>query len=122
VSTFIELKDEAEQQIRAHIRSTSSESAHHFVVDSTNYFVEHGAALVAALRVWAVPRQKSDADLRALMDLASPTTLLNIARRLAQGHSPNELLASVQLEAIAYAPLHQLSDTLEFARKGLKPS
>jgi hypothetical protein len=43
VSTFSELEDQAEQEIRAHIRSTSSNSTHHLVVDSTNYFVDHGA-------------------------------------------------------------------------------
>jgi hypothetical protein len=40
VGIFSELKDQAEQEIRAHIRSTSSNSTHHFVVDSTNYFVD----------------------------------------------------------------------------------
>jgi hypothetical protein len=52
MSTFTELKDQAEKQIRAHIRSMSSDSSHHFVVDSTNYLVEHGAVLLAALRLW----------------------------------------------------------------------
>jgi hypothetical protein len=55
VSTFGELKELAEQEIRAHIRSTSWDSTHHFVVDSTNYFVDHGAGLLAALRVWESP-------------------------------------------------------------------
>jgi Arc/MetJ-type ribon-helix-helix transcriptional regulator len=91
-------------------------------VDSTNYFVERGAVLLAALRLWAESRQKTDADLRALIDSASPTTLVNIARELAESHSPDELHASVQLEGIAYAPLPSLSDTLDFARKGLQPS
>jgi hypothetical protein len=84
VSTFIELRDQAEQQIRAHIRSTSSDSTHHFIVDSTNYFVEHGAVLLAALRLWAKPRQKTDADLRALIDSANTATLEDIARELAE--------------------------------------
>jgi hypothetical protein len=75
VSTFIELKEQAEQDIRAHLRSTSSDSTHHFVMDSTNYFVEHGAVLLAALRLWAEPRQKTDGDLRALIDSANAATL-----------------------------------------------
>jgi hypothetical protein len=122
VSTFIELREQAEQDIRAHIRSTSSDSTHHFVVDSTNYFVEHGAVLLAALRLWAEPRQKTDADLRALMASANAATLENIAEELAKSHSPDELHASVQLEGIAYAAPRQLYDTLDFARKGLRPS
>jgi hypothetical protein len=84
VSTFIELKEQAEQDIRAHIPSTSSDSAHHFVVDSTNYFVERGAVLLAALRLWAEPRHETDADLRALIDSASARTLVIIARDLAE--------------------------------------
>jgi hypothetical protein len=91
-------------------------------VDSTNYFIEHGAVLLAALRLWAEPRQKTDADLRALIDSANAATLENIAEELARSHSPDELHASVQLEGIAYETPHQLYDTLEFARKGLQPS
>jgi len=37
-------------------------------MDSTNYFVEHGAVLLAALTLWAVPRQEGDADLLSLID------------------------------------------------------
>jgi hypothetical protein len=77
VSTFIELREQAEQEIRAHLRSTSSDSTHHFVVDSTNYFVEHAAALLAALRLWA--------------GSANAATLENIAEELAKSHSPDEL-------------------------------
>jgi hypothetical protein len=91
-------------------------------MDSTNYFVEHGAVLLAALRLWAVSRQKTDADLLALIDSASARTLVKIARDLAESHGPDELHASVQLEGIAYEPPRQLSDTLDFARKGLQPS
>jgi hypothetical protein len=122
VSTFIELKEQAEQEIRAHLQSSSPDSAHHFVLDSTNYFVEHGAVLLAALRLWAEPRREKDADLRALINSASARTLVIIARELAESHSPDELHASVQLEGIAYEPRRQLSDTLDFARKGLQPS
>jgi hypothetical protein len=122
VSTFIELKEHAEQEIRAHLQSSAPDSAHHFVLDSTNYFVEHGAVLLAALRLWAEPRRETDADLRALINSASARTLVIIARELAESHSPDELHASVQLEGIAYEPRRQLSDTLDFARKGLQPS
>jgi hypothetical protein len=122
VSTFSELKEQAEQEIRAHTQSTSSDSTHQFVVDSTNYFVDHGAGLLAALRVWGESRRKTDADLRALIDSADGATLENIAEVLAHSHNPDELHASVQLEAIAFAPTPQLYAALDFARKGLKPS
>ena len=122
MSTYIELRDQAATEIRAHVRSTSPDSTHHFTVDHTNYFVEHGAVLLAALRLWAVPRQKTDQDLRKLIDSANAATLENIAEQLAKSNHPDELLASVQLEGIAYAPPSQLYDLLEFARKGLQPS
>jgi hypothetical protein len=122
VSTLIELRERAEQEIRAHVRSTSSGSTHHFVVDSTSYFVEHAAVLLAAPRLWAEPRQKTDVDLRALIDSANAATLENIAEELAKSHSPEELHAGVQLEGIAYAPPRQLYAILDFARKGLQPS
>ena len=121
MSSFFELREQAAQEIRAHLRSSSPDSTHHFVVDSTNYFVDRGAALLAALRVWSKPRRMTDTDLRALIDSASAATLENIAEELAQGHNPDELHASLQLEGIAYASLRQLSDTLEFARMGLQP-
>jgi hypothetical protein len=122
VSTFSELKDQAEQEIRAHIGSASPDFAHHFVMDSTNYFVDHGAGLLAALRVWGESRRKTDADIRALIDLADAVTLENVAEVLAHSHDPDDLHASVQLEAIAFAPPPQLYATLDFARKGLQPS
>jgi hypothetical protein len=122
VSTFSELKDQAEQEIRAHIGSASPDFAHHFVMDSTNYFVDHGAGLLAALRVWGKSRRKTDADLRALIDLADAVTLENVAEVLAHSHDPDDLHASVQLEALAFAPPPQLYATLDFARKGLQPS
>ena len=122
MSTFSELKDQAEQEIRAHIGSASPDFAHHFVLDSTNYFVDHGAGLLAALRVWGKSRRKTDADIRALIDLADAVTLENLAEVLAHSHDPDDLHASVQLEAIAFAPPPQLYATLDFARKGLQPS
>jgi len=90
-------------------------------MDSTNSFVEHGAILLAALRLWAVRRHETDADLLALIDSASARTLVNIARELAESRDPDELHASVQLEGIAYEPRRQLSDTLDFAQMGLQP-
>ena len=122
VSTFSVLREQAEQDIRAHLQSTAPDSTHHFVMDSTNYLVDHGAALLGALRLWAEHRQMTDADLRALLDLASVMTLQNIANEMAESHDPEELLASVKLEGIAYGPLRHLHDTLDLARKGLQPS
>ena len=122
MATFGQLKEQAEQDIRAHIPRPASGSTEHFVADTTNYFVERGAVLLAALRLWAEPRHKTDGDLQALIDLANAATLQNIAEELAKSHSPDELHASLQLEGIAYETPRKLHDTLDFARKGLQPS
>ena len=122
MSTFAELREQAEQDIRAHLESTSPDSTHHFVMDSTNYLVDHGATLLGALRLWAEHRHMTDAYLRALLDLANAMTLQNIVNEMAESHDPEELLASVKLKGIAYGPLRQLNDALDFARKGLQLS
>lgn len=80
-------------------------------MDSSNYFVENEAVLLAALRLWTRPRQKTDGDLRALIDSANAATLENIAEELAENREPEELLANVQFEGIAYGSAHQLYDT-----------
>jgi hypothetical protein len=67
------------------------------------YFVDHGAGLLAALRVWGKSRRKTEADIRALIDLADAVTLENLAEVLAHSHDPDDLHASVQLEAIGFA-------------------
>lgn len=82
------------------------------------YFVDHGAGLLAALRVWGKSRRKSQADIRTLIDLADAVMLEKLAEVLAHSHDPDDLHASVKLEAIALAPRPQLNATLDFARKG----
>jgi hypothetical protein len=108
--------------VESHAAESSLISAHHFTVDHTDYFVEHGAVLLAALRLWTEPRPKTDGDLQALIASANAATLENIAEGLAENRDPDALHASVQLEGIAYASPRQLYDVLEFARKGLQAS
>jgi hypothetical protein len=57
-------------------------TTHHFVVDSTNYFVEHGAVLLAALRLLAEPRQKDRCRSPGTIDSANAATLENTAEEL----------------------------------------
>jgi hypothetical protein len=113
VRTYVELGDHAATEIRARLRANFSDSAHHFVVDHTNYFVEHGAMCSPPSGSGHTLGKKTDEDLRKLIDSANAATLDNIAERLAQGNTPDELVASVQLEGIAYAPPRQLYDILE---------
>jgi hypothetical protein len=48
--------------------------------------------------------------------------LKNIASELAFGGGDDELEASRRLEGIAYGPSDRLSETFDFAQKGLQPS
>jgi hypothetical protein len=114
VATLQELTEQAEQDIRAHVRSEAS--------DETDYFVSQAADLLAALRLWADTQQRTDADVRSLVNAADPTMLKNIATELAQGVGDDALEASRRLEGIAYGPSDRLSETCDFAQKGLQPS
>ena len=87
-------------------------------MDSTNYFVEHGAVLLAALTLCPVPRQEGDADLLSLIDSASARD----AGEHCQGIWPKVtvLMSSMpacSLKVLLTKFLRQLSDTLDFARK-----
>jgi hypothetical protein len=64
MSTFAELRVEAERDIRAHIRRAGG--------DTTNYFVAQGAALVASVRLWGPGLQKTDTDGRGLGQSSVP--------------------------------------------------
>jgi hypothetical protein len=114
VATLQELTEQAEQDIRAHVRSEAS--------DETDYFVSQAADLLAALRLWADTQQRTDADVRSLVDSGNATMLKNIATELAQGGGDDALEASRRLEGIAYGPSDRLSETFDFAQRGLQPS
>jgi len=109
-----ELTAQAEKDIRAHVRSGASED--------TDDAVSQAADLLGAHRLWADSQQRTDDDVRALVDSADATMLKNIASELAFGGGDDELEASRRLEAIAYGPSDRLSETFDVAQKGLQPS
>jgi hypothetical protein len=113
VATFQELRAQAEQEIRGQIQSPAP--------DNTN-FVEQAADLLAALRLWADTQQRTDDDVRSVVDSASATMLKNIASELGQGGGDDALEASRRLEGIAYASSEQVSEAFSFAQKGLHSS
>ena len=55
--------------------------------------------------------------LQALIDSANAATLEDIAEDLAENRDPDELMPACSLKKL-HTPPHQLSETLEFARKG----
>lgn len=114
MATFEELREQAEQEIRGQVPSPAP--------DDSDYFVEQAADLLAALRLWADSQQKTDNDVRSVVDLADATMLKHIAAELGQGGGDDALEASRRLEGIAYAASERVSETFEFAQKGLQPS
>ena len=111
--TFDELREQAKQEISGHAQSLAS--------DDTDV-VEQAADLLAALRLWADMQQRTDADVREAVDLASGTTLKNIATELGEGGGGDDALeASRRLEGVAYSPSERVSEIFEFAQKAFPP-
>jgi hypothetical protein len=112
VATFDELREQAKQEISGQPRPLAEDT------DG----VEQAADLLAALRLWANTQQRTDADVREAVDLASGTTLKNIATELEEGGGDDALEASRRLEGIAYSPSERLSEIFEFAQRAFPPS
>jgi hypothetical protein len=93
VATFDELREQAEQEISEQGRSLAS--------DDTDV-VEQAADLLAALRLWADTQQRTEADVREVIDTGNPTLLKHLATELAGSGGDDALEASRRLEAIAY--------------------
>ena len=113
MTTFNELREQAEQEITGQGRSRASDDSD---------FVEQAADLLAALRLWADAHQRTDDDVREAIEAASGTMLKNIATELRQGGGDDALEAGRRLEDIAYSPSERLSEVFEFAGKAFPPS
>jgi hypothetical protein len=113
VATFDELREQAEQEIRGQGGSLAS--------DDTD-FVEQSADLVAALRLWADTQQRTEADVREVIDTGNPTLLKHLATELAGSGGDDALEASRRLEAIAYAPSDRVSEIFDLAQNALQSS
>jgi hypothetical protein len=111
VATFNELREQAEQEIRGQGRSLSSDD-----------LVGQAADLIAALRLWAAAQQRTEDDVREVVEVASETMLKNIAPELREGGGDDAVEASRRLDVIAYAPSERLSEIFEVAQAVFPPS
>ena len=111
MATFDELRERAEQEIRGQGRSLSSDD-----------IVGQAADLIAALRLWAAAQERTEDDVREVVEVASETMLKNIAPELREGGGDDALEASRRLDVIAYAPSERLSEIFEVAQKVFPPS
>ena len=111
MATFDELRERAEQEIRGQGRSLSSDD-----------IVGQAADLIAALRLWAAAQERTEDDVREVIEVASETMLKNIAPELREGGGDDALEASRRLDVIAYAPSERLSEIFEVAQKVFPPS
>jgi hypothetical protein len=96
VSTFIELYEQAEQDIRANLRSAVSED--------TNYYVKQGALLLASVRLWAQLYEKTDADVQAKIESPDRISLEKVVGDLTESGDSEALMAGQLLQAIANRP------------------
>ena len=111
MATFDQLRERAEQEIRGQGRSLSSDD-----------IVGQAADLIAALRLWAAAQERTEDDVREVIEVASETMLKNIAPELREGGGDDALEASRRLDVIAYAPSERLSEIFEVAQKVFPPS
>ena len=111
MATFEKLREQAEQEIRGQGRSLSSDD-----------IVGQAADLIAALRLWAAAQERTEDDVREVVEVASETMLKNIAPELREGGGDDALEASRRLDVIAYAPSERLSEIFEVAQKVFPPS
>jgi hypothetical protein len=111
VATFEKLREQAEQEIRGQGRSLSSDD-----------IVGQAADLIAALRLWAAAQERTEDDVREVVEVASETMLKNIVPELREGGGDDALEASRRLDVIAYAPSERLSEIFEVAQKVFPPS
>ena len=96
MSTFGELFEQAEQEIRAHIESAAAEF--------TNYFVVQGAVLLASIRLWAQLCDKTETDERAMVESPDKSSLEKVVEDLAEAADPEGVMASQLLKAIVNRP------------------
>jgi hypothetical protein len=109
VSTFGELFEQAEQEIRAHIESAAPEF--------TNYFVVQGAVLLASIRLWAQLCGKTDTDQRAMIEAPDKSSLEKVVEDLAEVPDPEGVMASQLLKAIVNRPESFVAEVRHWASR-----
>jgi hypothetical protein len=109
VSTFGELFEQAEQEIRAHIESAAAEF--------TNYFVVQGAVLLASIRLWAQLCGKTETDERAMVESSDKSSLEKVVEDLAEAPDPEGVMASQLLKAIVNRPESFVAEVRHWASR-----
>jgi hypothetical protein len=108
VATFDELRQQAGQEIAGQGGSLGS---------GDTGLADQATDLLAALRFWAETHHRTGDDVREAVEVASGTTLKNIATELRAGGGDEALEASRRLESIAYSPSERLTEIFEAAGK-----
>ena len=96
MSTFGELFEQTEKEIRAHIESATPEF--------TDYFVVQGAVLLASIRLWVELCEKTETDERAIVESSDKSSLEKVLEDLAETADPEGVMASQLLKAIVNRP------------------
>jgi hypothetical protein len=109
VSTFGELFEQAEQEIRADIESAAGEF--------TNYFVVQGAVLLASIRLWAQLCGKTETDQRTMIEAPDKSSLEKVVEDLAEAPDPEGVMASQLLKAIVNRPESFVAEVRHWASR-----
>jgi hypothetical protein len=109
VSTFGELFEQAEQEIRAPIESAAAEF--------TDYFVVQGAVLLASIRLWGQLCGKTDTDQRAMIEAPDKSSLGKVVEDLAEAADPEGVMASQLLKAIVNRPESFVAEVRHWASR-----
>jgi hypothetical protein len=111
MATFDELREQAELEITGQGPSLAPDD-----ID----FGEQAADLLAALQLWAEAQDRTDDDVREVVEAASGTMLKNIATELHEGGGDDALEASRRLEGIAYSPSGRLTQRVTAFPRGVR--
>jgi hypothetical protein len=109
MTTFAELRAEAERDIRVHLRRARG--------DSTNYFVAQGAVVLASVRLWAQICEKTDAEVRRAIEYADEGSLQDVAEELVKNGNADAWTAGQLLQHIADRPAWLLLEARQYATR-----
>ena len=87
--------------------------------ETGSYFLDESSHLLAALRLWAQSRFRTDQVVRELLELADVVALNTIARQLEELGTPEGHTASRSVALIAGRPSGELMATAGYALRAL---
>jgi hypothetical protein len=102
----------SQREIEAHTNDLSA-------TETGRYLIDEAAQLLAALRLWAQSRYRSDQVVREILETADPVALQNAAHELREMRGLEARAASGTLMTMARLPSAQLKAIASYALRAL---